>query len=150
MSQRYKPNTTVACVVHCQDKYLLVEEYIDGELRYNQPAGHLEANESLISACQRELHEETGLDIAPSYLLGIYQFSANKDLAFVRYTFAIDLENQPTTQPLDQAINRALWLSIEQIEQIRDQLRSPLVMQSILDHQQGKHFPLTVLNSRFL
>lgn len=45
--ERYKPNVTVACVINCDDKYLMVEELIDGKLTYNQPAGHLEAFESL-------------------------------------------------------------------------------------------------------
>ncbi len=31
---------------------------------WNQPAGHLEANETLIQAAQRELWEETGFNLA--------------------------------------------------------------------------------------
>lgn len=90
MSQRYKPNVTVACIIHAtsQDKYLMVEEWIEGEQRFNQPAGHLEANESLIQACEREVFEETGLSLKAQGLVGIYQFSASEDLAFVRFTFS--------------------------------------------------------------
>ncbi|QLE85828.1 NUDIX hydrolase [Shewanella sp. Scap07] len=150
MTERYKPNTTVACVVHCQGRYLMVEEIIDGQLRYNQPAGHLEANESIIDACVRECLEETGLTLSPDHLLAIYQFSANDSLAFVRYTFVVELNEPLASAPIDTAINRTLWLSAAEINQRADKLRSPLVMQSITDHQNGKHFPLTLLNSRFL
>jgi len=55
MADRYKPNVTVACIIECQNKYLIVEEIIDGIKRYNQPAGHLEKDETLIMACEREV-----------------------------------------------------------------------------------------------
>lgn len=41
----FKPHVTVACVVHTQGKFLIVEETINNEKRWNQPAGHLEADE---------------------------------------------------------------------------------------------------------
>jgi len=72
----FKPNTTVACVVVCQDKFLLVEEIDDGKVVFNQPAGHIEKDESLFDAAKRELYEETGLDLSPQYLLGVSFHSA--------------------------------------------------------------------------
>ncbi|MFN2896596.1 NUDIX domain-containing protein, partial [Escherichia coli] len=53
----FKPHVTVACVVHAQDKFLIVEETINGKALWNQPAGHLEANETLLQAAERELWE---------------------------------------------------------------------------------------------
>ena len=51
----FKPHVTVACVVHACDKFLIVEETINGKALWNQPAGHLEANETLLQAAEREL-----------------------------------------------------------------------------------------------
>lgn len=51
----FKPHVTVACVVHAQGKFLVVEETINGKALWNQPAGHLEANETLRQAAAREL-----------------------------------------------------------------------------------------------
>ncbi len=51
MTERYRPNVTVACIIEAEKRFLLVEELIDGQQKFNQPAGHLEANESLIDAC---------------------------------------------------------------------------------------------------
>ena len=45
-ADQFKPNTTVAAVIHCQGKYLLVEEVENGHVVFNQPAGHIEANEN--------------------------------------------------------------------------------------------------------
>ena len=50
----FKPHVTVACVVHAEDKFLIVEETINGKALWNQPAGHLEANETLLQAAERE------------------------------------------------------------------------------------------------
>ena len=56
----FKPHVTVACVVHAEGKFLVVEETINGKALWNQPAGHLEADETLVEAAARELWEETG------------------------------------------------------------------------------------------
>ena len=147
---RYKPNVTVACIIKCKDKYLMVEESIDGQLRYNQPAGHLEAHESLLEACQREVQEETGLKVTPQSLIGVYQFQANSELAFLRFTYFCQLDSQRTPHPQDSAINRALWLSLAEIQALNHQLRSPLVLQCIEDQLQGKQFSTDVVNCQFL
>jgi len=55
----WKPRVTVAVVAERHNKFLMVEEDIRGTVRFNQPAGHLEDNESLIDAAVRECLEET-------------------------------------------------------------------------------------------
>ena len=42
----FKPHVTVACIVHAEDTFVVVEETINGKALWNQPAGHLEAAES--------------------------------------------------------------------------------------------------------
>ena len=39
----WKPNVTVAAVIEQDGRFLLVEEETEDGLRFNQPAGHLEA-----------------------------------------------------------------------------------------------------------
>lgn len=147
---RYKPNVTLACVIKCQDKYLMVEELIEGQLQYNQPAGHLEANESLLDGCIREVYEETGLSVSPAALIGIYQYTTSSDLAFLRFTYFCELATQLAASPQDSAINRALWLTLAEIKALKSQLRSPLVLQCIEDLQSGKQFSTDVVNCQFL
>lgn len=48
----FKPHVTVACVVHAEGKFLVVEETINGKALWNQPAGHLEADETLVEAAR--------------------------------------------------------------------------------------------------
>ena len=61
----FKPHVTVACGVNAQGKFLIVEETIKGKKLWNQPAGHLEADETLLQAAERELWEEPGIRATP-------------------------------------------------------------------------------------
>ena len=56
---RWPPEITVAAIVPRNQDFLMVEELSQGKTVINQPAGHLEPNESLIEAVIREVLEET-------------------------------------------------------------------------------------------
>ena len=147
-SEQFKPNTTVAVVVCYQDKFLLVEELEHCVTVYNQPAGHLESDESLIHAIQRELKEETGLSLLPEYLCGIYYYySASINLYYLRFCFVIELDDFLPTQPQDEEIIACHWFTLAEIKAKSAQLRSPLVLECIEDYLSGKKIPLSHLKS---
>lgn len=147
-STQFKPNTTVAVVVVCQGKFLLVEEIENGRTVYNQPAGHLEANENLIDAAIRELEEETGLISSIDYLSGIYYyFRASLSLYYLRFCFVIARDSFEICQPKDEEIIACHWLTYEEIKAKSAQLRSSLVLECIEDYLSGKKIPLSHLKS---
>ena len=147
-SEQFKPNTTVAIVVACQDKFLLVEEKEHGKTVYNQPAGHLEADENLVNAAMRELEEETGVQATPEHLCGIYYYyRADIDLYYLRFCFVIEFDTFVACQPQDDDIIACHWLSLAEIKAKSAQLRSPLVLECIEDHLSGKKIPLSHLKS---
>ena len=65
-----QPDVTVATVVVRDVELLCVEEHVNGQLVINQPAGHLEPDESLVDAALRETCEETGWDVRLSAFIG--------------------------------------------------------------------------------
>lgn len=147
-AQQFKPNTTVAAVIHHQGKYLFVEELDNNQVVFNQPAGHLEENESLTTAIKREVLEETGLNLEPDYLCGIYYFHRpDLQLYFLRFCFVIELEQWLTGQPQDSEIMGTHWLSLEQIKAKGQQLRSSMVLECIEDYLAGNKIPLSQLKS---
>ncbi len=100
----FKPHVTVACVVHAQGKFLVVEETINGKALWNQPAGHLEANETLLQAAKRELWEETGIRAEPQHFIRMHQWIAPDQTPFLRFLFAVELNETCAAEPHDDDI----------------------------------------------
>ncbi|AWL12093.1 Phosphatase NudJ [Saliniradius amylolyticus] len=147
-----RPHITVATVVEAQRRFLLVEEKIQGKVVFNQPAGHLKTDEDVVDGAKRELWEETGLDLSPQALTGIYLFDVpREDRSYLRFNFSLALDEPVGTAPRDPSIIRCHWLSLEQIRELDEErkLRSPLVLSSIVDYLKGHEYPLSILH-RFL
>ena len=72
MTERWKPSVTVAAVVEQGGRYLLVEEMTAEGLKLNNPAGHLDPDESPQQGVEREALEETARPFTPEALVGIY------------------------------------------------------------------------------
>ncbi|XBS71222.1 NUDIX hydrolase [Acerihabitans sp. KWT182] len=142
----FKPHVTVACVVQAENHFLIVEETIHGNPRWNQPAGHLEADETVTQAAERELWEEAGIHAQPQSLLRVHQWMAPDKTPFIRFLFAIDLPKRLTAIPRDDDIDRCLWLEAEEILSSK-QLRSPLVAESLLCYQQDMRYPLDIIKA---
>ena len=148
MSEQFKPNTTVAGIIFHQDKFLIVEEVDEGNIVYNQPAGHVEAGENLITAFKREVLEETGLDVTPDYISGIYyHYRDDIKLHFLRFCFVAELNGFISTQPQDSDILRAIWLTKEELLAKGEQIRSPLVIECINDYLAGNKYSLSILKT---
>ncbi|RDI97416.1 NUDIX hydrolase [Dyella solisilvae] len=144
----WRPHVTVACVVAVGDRFLMVEEDVNGRLAYNQPAGHLDDKESLVTAAVRETLEETGWTVAPEYLIGVHQWrSTEHGEGVVRISFAARAVSHDPGRTLDEGIRRALWLTRDEIVALGDRLRSPLVLMTIDALLAGQRYPLALLHS---
>lgn len=142
----WKTHVTVAAVVQRDDRFLMVEEHASGKLVLNQPAGHLEAGESLVEAVTRETLEETAWRFTPEALLGIYQWQQpGRNRTYLRFAFRGHVNDHNPEQELDEGIVHALWLSRRELEDRAAQLRGPMVMQCVHDHQIGRSYPLDLL-----
>ncbi|MDR9891780.1 NUDIX hydrolase [Pseudenterobacter timonensis] len=140
----FKPHVTVACLVHAEDKFLVVEETINGKALWNQPAGHLEADETLAQAARRELWEETGIDAAPQQFIRMHQWIAPDRTPFLRFLFVIELDEMCATEPHDSDIDRCLWVTAQEILEAPN-LRSPLVAESVRSYFSAPRLPLEVI-----
>ena len=143
----WRPHVTVATVVARGDRYLLVEEDVRGSIVLNQPAGHLDPDETLQAAAVRETLEETGWDVALTCLLGVQQWRSQSGRQFVRFTFAADALRHDPARALDTGILRAIWLSRDEIAAAGSRLRSPMVLASIDDWLAGLRLPLDAIRS---
>ncbi|WP_440995342.1 NUDIX hydrolase [Arhodomonas sp. SL1] len=146
MTEPWRPRVTVAAVIRCGERFLLVEEWVDGALRLNQPAGHLEPDEGLTEAMSREVLEETGYHVEPEGIIAIYRWRhPGKDLTFLRTTFAARCVTHHPERSLDPDIHRPIWLTAEEIAAEHERLRSPMVLRSVEDYLRGALYPLGLL-----
>lgn len=142
----WKPNVTVAAIVEREGRFLLVEEETDDGLLLNQPAGHLEANESLVEGAARETLEETAYGFTPEYLVGVYSWRRpDRNVTYLRFAFAGKLGTHHPERALDTGIVQALWLTAEEVRASRNRHRSPLVVRCMEDYQRGARTPLDLL-----
>lgn len=144
----WKPHVTVAAVVEDQGRYLMVEENIRGELRLNQPAGHLEENEHPIDAVIREMKEETGWDGEVLHMLPIHLWKHPEGKkTFLRFSFVVKAIRHHIDAPLDEGIIAPTWLSLDELKQRSEEWRSPMIGRSIEDYQNQRYMPLDSVES---
>lgn len=142
----WKPHVTVAAVVERDGRFLLVEEHTERGLMFNQPAGHLEAGESIVAAAVRETLEETAWEFAPEHLIGVYRWRASgSEVTYLRFAISGRLGTHHADRALDTGIVRAVWLSPAEIRARIDRHRSPLVLRCTEDYLAGIRAPLDLL-----
>lgn len=142
----WAPHITVATVIERDNRFLLVYEESDGRNVYNQPAGHLEPDETLAEAAVRETLEETAWNIKLTGVVGVNLYTApSNNVTYFRTTFIGDLISHDPNRRLDEGIIDAVWLSYEEILEKKDQLRSPMTLKIIEDYLSGRRFPLEVV-----
>ena len=147
----WQPDVTVATVVVRDGRVLCVEERVNGDIVINQPAGHLEPDESLADAALRETREETGWDVALTAFVGAYQWKApmqpdgSGGRHYLRFAFAADPVRLDPERKLDEGIVRATWMTPAELSAARDRHRSPLVWQAVADYLGGRRHPLSMM-----
>jgi 8-oxo-dGTP pyrophosphatase MutT (NUDIX family) len=144
---QWKPHATVAAIVENNGKFLLVEEETERGNRFNQPAGHLEDNETLIEAVIRETLEETAYTFKPEAILGIYQWKhEHNDTTYLRFAYIGKVNNHQPELGLDEGIIRTVWMTADEIRSNAKLMRSPQVITCIEDYLIGKKFPLSIVS----
>lgn len=142
----WKPNLTVASLVEHQGKFLMVEEESQKGPVINQPAGHLEPNESLSDAAVRETLEESGYHFTPRSIIGSYLWhNPDNNTTYFRTTFAGTVLFDQINPDLDAGIIQALWMTRDEIIASKARLRSPIIIDSINDYLAGKTYPLDLI-----
>ena len=153
---RWKPSVTVAAVIeqidHGERRFLLVEEETPEGLRLNNPAGHLDPEESPEQAVVREVLEETTCVFTPDRLIGVYlsrfvRPATGEDVTYLRFAFGGKVGAPDPARPLDRGIVRTLWMTLPELQASRARHRSPHVLRSVEDYLAGRRLPLDAITT---
>ena len=156
MAQRWKPSVTVAAIIERRagDKreFLLVEEHTPEGLKLNNPAGHLDPEESPEQGVIREVLEETACVFTPDRVVGIYlsrfqRPTTGDDVTFVRFAFGGAVGAPDPNRRLDDGIVRTLWMTLPELRASRARHRSPHVLGCIEDFVAGRRYPLDAITT---
>ncbi|MDO9519648.1 MAG: NUDIX hydrolase [Pseudohongiella sp.] len=149
------PHKTVAVIVEqpCSDvseaherRFLMVEELINGQQVFNQPAGHLDPGETLSEAAVREALEETAWQVELTGFLGLYQYiSPENNECYIRSCYTAKALKHHPERALDKDITAAHWMTLDEIRAKSSQLRSPVVLRVLEDYCSGEAYPLSVI-----
>jgi ADP-ribose pyrophosphatase YjhB (NUDIX family) len=141
----WKPHVTVSAVAERDGRFLMVEELVEDRAMFNQPAGHLDEDESLVEAVMREVLEETAWEFVPEHVTGLYLWKSRSGRTFLRINFFGHCLRHHPDRGLDDGILRAAWMSRAELVAAGDRLRSPMVLRCLDDHLAGRRYPLDVL-----
>lgn len=145
---RVSHQVIVASVLERGGRYLCIEEWVEGELRINQPSGRLEIGETPADAAVRETLEESGYSFMPTHIVGVYEyFHIMSYTIYLRlaYTGALFVPDNRRARPEEPSIESVRWLTYEQLERTRERHRSPFVLQCVKDYRDGKAYPLDLV-----
>ena len=178
MADRWKPSVTVAAIIERRDgdtsRFLLVEEHTPEGLKLNNPAGHLDPEESPQQGVVREVLEETACVFTPDRLIGVYlsrfqrpalmmppgfatpqggaagleaALRPAEDVTFVRFAFGGSVGEPDPNRKLDEGIVRTLWMTLPELRESRARHRSPHVLGCIEDYVAGRRHPLDTITT---
>ena len=149
--ETWAPHVTVAAIVERDGQFLLVEEHTGAGLRLNQPAGHLEAGETLLDAVVRETLEETAHPFTPGALVGVYMTHfgqpGESGATYLRFTYCGRVGEAIPDRALDPDIVRTLWMSADELRSTSARHRTPLVVKCIDDYLAGRRVPLDFVHT---
>ena len=146
----WNPHVTVSTVVARGNEFLLVRERTPEGLKYNQPAGHLEPGETLFDAARRETLEESGWEVELTGFVGMSQYwaPANGE-TYIRTTFAAEPRRHCGDGALDAVIDSVHWLTLEQVQALGHELRSPMVLRDLQRAIASPPLPLECVDTAF-
>ena len=105
--------------------------------------GSLEPNEDPVDGARREAHEETGLSVTPTALVGVYHRSpgvaVDTRTVFV-YEATVDDANAVPRPPEDESVMDVGWYAPKAFDDL--EIRAPYVEAAVRDHHAGQRYPL--------
>jgi 8-oxo-dGTP pyrophosphatase MutT (NUDIX family) len=140
---RKKILIAVANILEKNNKILLVQEAKrKAKGKWNFPAGRLVEKESLTDCLMRETKEETGLEIKPLYLVGIYQYHLTPGHNSIIFIFKSKIFGGKLAT--SNEILNIKWFSINEIKKLdkNDQLRGPYILKAIRDYKAKRKISL--------
>lgn len=117
-------------VVDGSERALLIQRRDNG--RWEAPGGVLERHEDILSGLRREVREETGLDVDPEALTGVYK---NMRLGIVALVFRCHVTGGELTETDESRAFR--WVSAGEVRSIASEAYAVRVLDALTSADQA-------------
>ena len=151
MAQRVFTQTfvVVGAIIEKDGKILLVKELKESAKdKWNHPAGWIDVGENPIDAAKREVKEETGYDLVPTNVLGLYSI-VGKEIGIMKHAIKIIFTGKISEERgefMKDEIGETKWFTPEEIEAMdSNTLRDLDIKQMVKDYFSGKRYPLDLI-----
>jgi len=144
MSAGTRHSVSVAAVIVRDDGRILMIQRRDNG-KWEPPGGVLELGESIVDGVRREVREETGLEVGPGALTGVYKKLPRGIVALV---FRARVTGGTLATATDETI-QLCWLTPEQVRDRADEAYAVRVLDSFHDGPSVRaHDGVSVLNGK--
>lgn len=120
-------SVSVAAAIVADDGRVLVIQRRDNGA-WEPPGGVLELDESITDGLRREVHEETGLEVEPDGLTGVYKNMSRGIVALVFRCHPTGGELKTTDETMD-----ARWLSRDEVSELMSAAFSVRLLDALED-----------------
>lgn len=128
MPEKIKIFVVAGVVIKKDGKFLLVQEKkLKARGLWNLPAGRVEIGDTIEQAAIREAKEETGYDVRLIRKLGVFHKSGDEA---VKHVFEAEIVGGELSFSKEEILD-VRWFGIEEINQMKDKLRRPWVLEAI-------------------
>ncbi len=135
----------VGAVIEKEGKYLLVQEAKEScRGKWNLPAGHLDAGETMVDGAKREAKEETGCEVE---LTGVCQIGSRvkENEVFASVIFTTKLMREEIEFDSAEILD-VKWFDYEEIVAMRNEIRNEgLLMGAIENVRNGLVAPMGIV-----
>lgn len=135
-----------------EDRILIIKENKPTAIdKWNFPSGHIENGEDILYSAQREVKEETGLDVKLIGTTGVYNFISNTNDQVILFHFVGEVTGGSLNLEND-VIFDSKWIKVNELETFENKdLREPNVIRQIINNLiQEKIHPINVYNEQLI
>ena len=99
--------------------------------KYNGIGGHIERDEDIYVAAQREILEETGLHVDNLRLVGLITIDGDQPTGIMLFVFVAD---SPSGEPIPSAEGTLEWIDFDRIDQVDLVEDLPIILPRSIQH----------------
>lgn len=135
-------------IIQAGNKILLCKPKKSKYLGWQLPGGKVLWSEKFTECIQREVLEETGMDVTLKGIVGVYQRKTTpEDEEFIRIIYCANTFKKLHRKPIDPEIEKVRWFDIQDVLEGKVEIQSLQIIKEIKYYLRKKVYPLDFIKT---